>query len=137
MTTPLVAVIRWCKLSRRCAVRKCPRRWHFASAARAAAILLQQAPSITTGRNRMAYHLEGQLLKVCDCRVLCPCWIGEDPDNGTCDSVLAYHFDAGMIDGGDLAGGPLPPVQHIPGMYCKAISASPYTSTRAPRSRSR
>jgi hypothetical protein len=27
----------------------------------------------------MAYHLEGKLLEVCDCRVLCPCWIGEDP----------------------------------------------------------
>ena len=44
----------------------------------------------------MAYHLEGRLLEVCDCRVLCPCWIGEDPDNGTCDTVLAYHFDAGL-----------------------------------------
>ena len=42
----------------------------------------------------MTYHLEGRLLEVCDCRVLCPCWIGEDPDNGTYDSVLAYHFDA-------------------------------------------
>jgi hypothetical protein len=40
----------------------------------------------------MAHHLEGRLLEVCDCRVLCPCWIGEDPDNGTCDSVLAYRF---------------------------------------------
>ena len=28
----------------------------------------------------MAYHLEGRLLEVCNCRVLCPCWIGEDPD---------------------------------------------------------
>jgi hypothetical protein len=27
----------------------------------------------------MPYHLEGRLLEVCDCRVLCPCWIGEDP----------------------------------------------------------
>ena len=36
----------------------------------------------------MAYHLEGRLLEVCDCRVLCPCWIGEDPDNGTCDLEL-------------------------------------------------
>ena len=22
----------------------------------------------------MAYHLEGRLLEVCNCRVLCPCW---------------------------------------------------------------
>ena len=63
----------------------------------------------------MAYHLEGQLLEVCDCRVLCPCWIGEDPDNGTCDSVLAYHFDKGIIDGVDVAGRTVAMVAHIPG----------------------
>ena len=63
----------------------------------------------------MAYHLEGQLLEVCDCRVLCPCWIGEDPDNGTCDSVLAYRFEKGTIDGVDVAGRTLALVSHIPG----------------------
>jgi hypothetical protein len=63
----------------------------------------------------MAYHLEGRLLEVCDCRVLCPCWIGEDPDNGTCDSVLAYHFDAGSIDGVDVTGRTVALVSHIPG----------------------
>jgi len=63
----------------------------------------------------MPYHLEGQLLEVCDCRVLCPCWIGEDPDNGTCDSVLAYHFDADTIDGVDVTGRTIAMVSHIPG----------------------
>jgi len=63
----------------------------------------------------MAYHLEGRLLEVCDCRVLCPCWIGEDPDNGTCDSALAYHFDSGQIEGVDVAGRTLALVCHIPG----------------------
>ena len=63
----------------------------------------------------MTYHLEGRLLEVCDCRVLCPCWIGEDPDNGTCNSVLAYHFDAGTIDGVDVAGRTVAGVAHIPG----------------------
>jgi hypothetical protein len=63
----------------------------------------------------MAYHLEGRLLEVCDCRVLCPCWIGEDPDNGTCDSVVAYHFDKGTIDGVDVSGRTLALVSHIPG----------------------
>jgi hypothetical protein len=47
--------------------------------------------------------------------VICPCWIGEDPDNGTCDSVLAYHFDAGTIDGVDVAGRTVAGVAHIPG----------------------
>lgn len=63
----------------------------------------------------MAYHLEGRLLEVCDCRVLCPCWIGEDPDNGTCDSVLAYRFDKGEIEGIDVAGRTVAIVSHIPG----------------------
>src|SRR2546421_10610224 len=63
----------------------------------------------------MAYHLEGRLLEVCDCRVLCPCWIGEDPDNGTCDSVLAYHFDKGTIEGVDVTGRTIALVSHIPG----------------------
>jgi hypothetical protein len=63
----------------------------------------------------MPYHLEGRLLEVCDCRVLCPCWIGEDPDNGTCDSVLAYHFDAGAINGVDVSGRTVAMVSHIPG----------------------
>jgi hypothetical protein len=67
----------------------------------------------------MAYHLEGRLLEVCDCRVLCPCWIGEDPDNGTCDSVMAYHFDKGTIDGVDVTGTTIAIVAHLPGNILK------------------
>lgn len=52
----------------------------------------------------MSYQLQGDLLEVCDCNVLCPCWIGEDPDNGTCQSALAYHIDKGTIDGIDVSG---------------------------------
>jgi hypothetical protein len=52
----------------------------------------------------MGYSLEGQILEVCDCNVLCPCWIGEDPDNGTCKSALAYHIEKGTIDGIDVSG---------------------------------
>ena len=52
----------------------------------------------------VAYDLEGRLLEVCDCNVLCPCWIGEDPDNGTCQSALAYRIDKGSIDGVDVSG---------------------------------
>jgi hypothetical protein len=63
----------------------------------------------------MAYHLEGRLLEVCDCRVLCPCWIGEDPDNGTCDSALAYRIDAGKVGDVDVTGRTIALVSHIPG----------------------
>ena len=61
------------------------------------------------------YQLEGSLLEVCSCDVLCPCWIGEDPDQGTCDAVVAYHFDKGTINGVDVSGLTLVGVVHIPG----------------------
>ncbi|GLQ06807.1 DUF1326 domain-containing protein [Sneathiella chinensis] len=63
----------------------------------------------------MGYHLEGRLLEVCNCEVLCPCWIGEDPDNDTCDSVMAWHFDKGQIEGVDVSGLTLAMIVHIPG----------------------
>ena len=52
----------------------------------------------------MAYDLQGSLLEVCSCNVLCPCWIGVDPDGGDCQSVVAYHFDRGLIRGVDVSG---------------------------------
>jgi hypothetical protein len=63
----------------------------------------------------MAYMLEGDLLEVCNCNVLCPCWIGEDPDNGYCDASLAYRFDSGSIDGVDVSGLVVAAVTKIPG----------------------
>src|SRR3972149_4712577 len=67
----------------------------------------------------MAYQLEGTLLEVCTCNVLCPCWIGEDPDNPTCDSVFAYHVDKGTVNGTDVTGCTLALLVHIPGNVLK------------------
>ncbi len=67
----------------------------------------------------MAYHLEGRLLEVCNCKVLCPCWIGEDPDNGTCDTIVAWHFDKGKIEGVDVSGTTLALIAHVPGNILK------------------
>ena len=67
----------------------------------------------TTGTR---YLLEGRLLEVCDCNVLCPCWIGEDPDNGTCDSGLAWHIEKGSIEGQDVSGLTFGMSVHIPGI---------------------
>jgi hypothetical protein len=63
----------------------------------------------------MSYHLEGRLLEVCNCRVLCPCWIGEDPDNGTCDTIVAWHFDKGTVEGIDVSGMTIAVIAHVPG----------------------
>jgi hypothetical protein len=67
----------------------------------------------------MAYKLEGSLLEVCNCNVLCPCWVGEDPDPGTCDSVNTYHIDSGNIDGIDVSGRTIAFLVHIPGNVLK------------------
>jgi len=67
----------------------------------------------------MAYKLEGSLLEVCNCEVLCPCWIGVDPDNGTCDSALAHHYESGQIDGIDVSGLTFAWIVHIPGNILK------------------
>lgn len=63
----------------------------------------------------MAYHLAGRLLEVCNCRVLCPCWIGEDPDFGTCDTIIAWHFDDGKVGDVDVTGRTLAMIAHVPG----------------------
>lgn len=63
----------------------------------------------------MGYRVRGSLLEVCDCEILCPCWVGENPDNGTCRSILAYHVDEGEIDGVDVAGLTLALTVYIPG----------------------
>lgn len=63
----------------------------------------------------MAYNIEGKLLEVCSCNILCPCWVGEDPDGGTCDSAMAWQIDKGEIEGIDVAGLTFALSVHIPG----------------------
>jgi hypothetical protein len=63
----------------------------------------------------MAYQLEGRLLEVCTCNILCPCWVGEDPDGGTCDGLFAWHFDKGSVNGTDVTGRTFGWIGHIPG----------------------
>ena len=65
------------------------------------------------------YDLEGRLLEVCTCGVLCPCWVGADPDGGTCDAVTAYHIDRGTIQGVDVSGLTFAASVHIPGNIFK------------------
>ena len=63
----------------------------------------------------MAYRLQGSLLEVCTCKILCPCWVGEDPDFGDCKSALAWHFDQGTVDGVDVSGRTVGLACYIPG----------------------
>lgn len=65
--------------------------------------------------SKVVYDLVGTLLEACSCGVLCPCWIGEDPDEGTCDAINAYNFTEGVIGGVDVSGLSIVNVVHIPG----------------------
>lgn len=61
------------------------------------------------------YTIEGRLLEVCSCNAPCPCWVGEDPDGGTCDSVLGWRVDRGVVEGVDVSGLTLALSVFIPG----------------------
>ena len=63
----------------------------------------------------MGYHLDGYMLEVCDCNILCPCWVGEDPDNGSCQGTLAWHIERGTIDGIDVSGRTYAALAMLPG----------------------
>lgn len=67
----------------------------------------------------MGYTIEGRLLEACTCAGPCPCWVGDDPDNGTCDGLIAYHYDKGEIGGVDVSGLTMALAAHIPGNVLK------------------
>jgi hypothetical protein len=62
----------------------------------------------------MTYEIEGRLLEVCTCNVLCPCWVGEDPDFKTCDTTIAWGIEKGSIEGVDVSGLTMAVSAHIP-----------------------
>lgn len=68
-----------------------------------------------TKGTREVYSLQGTLLEACSCNVLCPCWIGEDPDEGDCRAFLSYRFDTGRIQGVDVSGLTVVAATYIPG----------------------
>ncbi len=70
-------------------------------------------------RVNRAYQVEGSLLEVCTCDIICPCWVGEDPDGGTCESALAWRIDKGEVNGLDVSGRILAALIHIPGNVLK------------------
>jgi hypothetical protein len=61
------------------------------------------------------YSFTGTLIEACSCNVLCPCWIGEDPDQGDCRTFLSFRIDEGRIRGVDVSGLTVVIVAYIPG----------------------
>jgi hypothetical protein len=72
-----------------------------------------------TTQAETTYRLEGRFLEVCPCDVLCPCWVGADPDGDACDGIVAWHIDQGSIQGADVSGLTVALSVHIPGNILK------------------
>jgi len=71
---------------------------------------------MTTTTATTTYDVEGRLLEVCTCNILCPCWVGEDPDgDGTCDSIMGWYVDRGTVQGVDVSDRAICASVHIPG----------------------
>ncbi len=69
----------------------------------------------TQADTKKTYILDGTLLEACSCGGPCPCWVGDDPDGGRCDSVNAYHIDRGQVGGVDVSNLSFVQVNQIPG----------------------
>lgn len=50
------------------------------------------------------YFLVGQFFELCDCYTICPCWIGQTPDEGSCTGAFAWSIEQGHIGGLDVSG---------------------------------
>ncbi|HUG83303.1 MAG TPA: DUF1326 domain-containing protein [Euzebya sp.] len=68
------------------------------------------------------YQVEGTLLEACSCGVLCPCWVGADPDGGSCYGMNAYHIDSGQVGGVDVSGMNFITINLIPGNILQPAS---------------
>jgi hypothetical protein len=54
-------------------------------------------------------------MEACDCDTLCPCCADENPSNGSCNSIFAYHIDRGQISGVDVGNLTVLAVVYSPG----------------------
>ena len=68
----------------------------------------------------MEYTLAGQFLEACDCTVICPCWVDDDPVGGHCTGFIAWQ-----IDEGDTA-----VVNGIPVGGCTVVSVATHGGNR-------
>lgn len=70
------------------------------------------------------YRLRGAFFEACDCYPVCPCWMGNNPDEGQCTGIFAWDIEEGTIDGVDVAG-------------LRAVSVSHHTGFRGDEARQR
>lgn len=53
----------------------------------------------------MGYLLNGTFVEACDCRLMCPCWTDDEPDDGHCTGLFAWSVEDGSTIDGLAVGG--------------------------------
>lgn len=52
----------------------------------------------------LRYDLTGVFVECCNCRIVCPCWVEDEPTEDFCAGLFAWHFASGSrIEGRDVA----------------------------------
>jgi hypothetical protein len=65
----------------------------------------------------MSYTLSGYFVEACDCTVICPCWVDDDPVGGHCTGMIAWQIESGKINGIAVDG-------------CRVVSVSTHQGNR-------
>ena len=50
------------------------------------------------------YDLAGAFFELCDCKTICPCWVGQLPDDAHCTGAFAWQVANGKIGSLDVGG---------------------------------
>ena len=67
----------------------------------------------------MSWKISGQSMEMCNCKMLCPCWLGPEvePDEGWCGGTIGFDIQTGNSDGVDLSGTVVALVAEWPGNF--------------------
>lgn len=67
----------------------------------------------------MAWQVSGRSMELCNCKSLCPCWLGPEgePDEGSCSAIFGFDVEAGNSDGTNLAGTKVVFMAYWPGNF--------------------
>ena len=69
----------------------------------------------------MAWSISGRSLELCNCKMLCPCWLGPEgePDQGWCAGGFVFDIEEGQADGVELSGRKVVLFAEWPGNFFK------------------
>jgi hypothetical protein len=69
-------------------------------------LLAAEESAEATGKDSMAWKIEGKYFENCSCDVPCPCTVSLDlgADRDRCNAFLVFEVEAGEVDGVDVSG---------------------------------